>query len=160
MKRRLLLAVVAVTTGACGSFQSAIPVLGPPADRAALVGHWEGEFESVARRSGIVDFELSAPADTAIGVVVLISHDPRPREVRGEDRRDPTLALEVEFIEVDGDVVRGALRVYPDPVDGSRIRTTFRGRLQGDEVSGTYEARSLDTGESLTGRWEMRRREE
>lgn len=159
MRRRLLLAVATVATGACGSFQSAIPVLGPPADRTALVGHWEGEFESASHRSGVVDFDLAAPADTAIGVVVLIPRAP-PNDDAGRERRHaPTEALEIEFIEVEGTVVRGALRVYPDPFDGSRLRTTFQGRLQGDEVSGTYEVQSLDTGDRVTGHWEMRRRD-
>lgn len=163
MTRRVPLvafALAALSTGACGGFQTAIPVTGPDSDRASLVGHWEGEFVgAVGRRTGIVDFDLTEPADTAFGVVVLIPHDPRPPEVVRDDPRPMSQPLEIEFIEIDDGMVRGALRLYRDPFDDGRIRTTFQGRLEGDSVSGTYEAVSLDTGALVSGRWEMHRRE-
>lgn len=158
MTRRLVLALVAMATSACGGFQYAIPLMGPADDRAALAGHWEGEFQADAgRRSGIVDFDLAAAADTAFGLAALIPHDLRAAEGPRANRRAPSQSLEIEFIEIEGDRVRGALRIYRDPFDDERIRTTFQGIVQGDDLTGTYEAESLDSGRVIRGRWEMRR---
>lgn len=155
-------AAASIVLSGCGGFETHVPVLGPPADVAALLGHWEGEFESsITHRNGILEFNLEAQRDTAHGAAYLIPDYSRAGGAAHEGDRyvDPyPEVLAIEFLEVMGTEVRGRLAPYRDPETGERVETVFRGSLDGDVIRGTYVVQFLESGDRASGRWEARRK--
>ncbi|NNF39482.1 MAG: hypothetical protein HKN71_12495 [Gemmatimonadetes bacterium] len=148
-------------TVACGGFDSHVPVVGPPDDVQALVGHWDGEFSSAAtHRRGLIEFELEAAQDTAHAVIyympdrlgAMASDHPR------DGSYDPSpVVLRLQRLEVQGARVRGLLETYPDPATGELVSAVFTGELQGDEIDGTYIMEFVRSGDRASGRWTVTR---
>jgi hypothetical protein len=145
-----LLILAAVAAG-CAARPS-VPVAGSPLDVASLAGDWAGEYSSATTgRSGVIEFSLTATADTAHGVVVMTpTGAERPLEPIHLPDMDPHHAryevLHVDFLFIQDDVVRGRLAPYRDPVCGCALFTEFEGTLVGDRIEGTFATRGADGG--------------
>ena len=158
---------VAGGVGGCGVTHPPVAVLGATAD---LVGVWEGTYESRdTGRWGDLYLAVSAEGDSAVGEVVMV---PRGEDVavqweegawrwRGV-RRDEVLTI--RFVRAGGGLlgdpveVTGELDPYRDPDCGCVLRTTFRGEVEGDVVTGTFATEAEDPFHDAEGTWSARRR--
>lgn len=141
-----------------------VPLEGPRAQLDSLVGNWEGTYRaSGASRHGVLRFSLRPGADTAYGEVEITfsralrlygdpSEEPLPRS--------PCRVLQIEFVRLDGETIRGTLAPYWDPDCECRAVAVFDGRLTGgDLVEGTFRSRRAPDGPALLhGRWVAKRR--
>lgn len=141
-----------------------VPVSGQPEAIQALVGSWEGTYESDnGIGSGSIEFVLRAGTDTAYGDVLM-----RPRgyeqAVTPEERPSgqlpqvsSTRLLTIRFVQVSGGEVSGELDRYRDPFCGCLLRTVFQGRVVGDTLRGRYRSYH-EQGEPPTGgTWQVAR---
>lgn len=148
---------VAVTTSACAA-GVAIPVRGNPRWVAALAGEWNGTYiRDDRQREGAIWFLLKDGEDHAYGDVRMTPRNrapyyPNPALARGEMLG----LLGIRFVSVAEVGLEGALDPYWDPECRCIATTTFRGRLSGNRLSGTYLTR-LDDGTWATGRWQAQR---
>ena len=147
----------------CAYSPPPVPVSGDPAGLEKLAGEWGGSYEGRdSGRSGSIFFRLSADADTAHGDVLMA---PTGLEHPGSEtdrwtHLAPTVApplLTIRFVRSEGSLVHGQLDEYNDPVCGCLLKTTFTGRISGDEIEGTFTTLHIETGERHGGTWEVRR---
>ena len=165
MKMRWIAGAAAVlAAAACASAAPKVPVSAGPGGADALVGLWEGSYESAATgRGGSVVFHLDAGRDTAQGDVVMIprgSSVPFRRfsgDTPGGGVAPPTgEPLTIRFVRVEGDRVRGELVPYLDPDCNCAANTSFEGTIRGDRIRGTFITQgSLG---STSGTWSVARR--
>ena len=76
----------------------------------------------------------------------------------GTDARPRSAVLMISFVRVIGGRVTGTLAPYADPETGAQLSTTFKGRLDGDTIAGTYSTRGAGSGDPQTGQWTVTRR--
>jgi hypothetical protein len=130
---------------ACAPIVLKTAVRGDPVIVEQLVGEWEGTYSSPKTgRSGSISFRLRAGTDTAEGTVVMTS----PRGTQGSYPDENVMVsptpgkapqlLTIRFVNIAGNEVRGILDSYQDPDCGCTLTTTFRGRLTGDVIQGTF----------------------
>lgn len=155
----------AMGLGACASSQAPVPVVGAAGDVAALVGQWDGSYDSpVTGRSGSISFTLAAHGDSAFGNVVMIpvawSRPLQPWTAPSSQGAalTPPPVLRINFVRVRGDRVSGALAPYADPATGARLFTSFDGRIRGDTIEGTFVTQPDPSARTETGRWKVARR--
>lgn len=142
-----------------------IPLRGSPADFAALVGEWNGQYTSRdAGRSGSIWFTLVAGEDHAHGDVLMTARSqsmPYSRYSPGDPRRlepEPLPQfLTIRFVRVTDGGLHGALEPYWDPACQCEAVTSFHGRLLDGRLRGTFITR-LDRGASSGGQWHATRR--
>lgn len=137
-----------------------------PAEFQALVGEWDGTYTSRdTGRSGSIWFKLIAREDHAHGDVLMTPRGhmepyyryPPNGWLPGERPADVTQILTIQFVHASAGTVDGRLEPYWDPDCRCQAVTTFRGRLDGDRLEGTFDTRLGNTGEA-NGRWIARRR--
>ena len=144
---------------------SPVPLVGDAASLNRLVGAWEGSYQSPAvGRAGSVVFTLVAGEDHAHGDVVMVPRGAtrplRPATAPGMSAADSTQmaqVLTIRFVLASGDSVSGTLTPYTDPDCNCSTSTTFRGRISGNRIRGTFTA-SQASGRSMAGTWEVRRK--
>ena len=157
-------AAVAGLLAACSPApQKPVPLAGTVGDLAALTGHWEGTYSSVATgRSGSISFTLSASRDSAFGDVVMIPAGlGRPVQTWNQPATAAVPAhatvLTINFVRIAGGRVTGRLVPYADPETGAQLFTTFEGQVRGDTIDGTYATRAARGTVSPTGEWSVTR---
>jgi hypothetical protein len=152
---------------ACAPMVAPVAVTGPPADLAALVGEWAGTYgyDGGRHRSGSILFRLASAGEAAEGDVLMMFQGPEPGPIvlpvegeRWSVTRPGDQLLSISFVRTAGGTVTGALEPYTDPTCGCTLVTTFRGRVAGDEIEGTFMARRADGGNAEEGRWKVTRR--
>ena len=154
-------AAAGLAGSACAS-ATVIPLRGAVADLSALVGEWNGTYASrELGRNGTLWLKLVAGEEHAHGDVRMTPRGglaPYGRFGPDDPRtRPPVEFLTVRFIRVSATDVEGTLDQYWDPDCRCWANTTFRGRLYGDRLEGTFETR-LATGAVAHGRWKALRR--
>lgn len=166
MGRLTALGLLATCIAACAGPNQPVPMVGPAADIAALAGEWDGYYEADnLGRHGTIDFHLKAGADTAVGEVIMIPGRWGRRAERAEDRLPKPeevvmpAVLQIQFVQVSGGEVVGQMEPYRDPDCGCMLNTTFRGRLKGDTLSGTYSSLHEEGGPPATGTWRAVRKQ-
>ena len=155
-----LLAGLVLTLSSCAS-ATTVPLQGSPADVSALAGEWTGTYSSPdLSRQGTIWFKLVEGEERAHGDVRMTPHGgstPYGREIPVVPQREPMQFLGISFVRVSAHAVSGSLDQYWDPDANCFANTTFRGRLQGDQIEGTFETR-LATGVVVAGRWRASRK--
>jgi len=155
-----------ILAAAChGSPPSPVPISGDAATTARLAGTWEGSYQSAALgRAGSIVFTLVAGEDHAHGDVVMVPRGAnrplRPSSSAGISAMDSTQVaqvLTISFVRASGDSVSGTLTPYVDPDCNCSTSTTFRGRVDGDRISGTFVA-NQGAGRSMAGTWGVRKK--
>lgn len=156
--------VLLVSVVGCTGSPEPVPVVAEPMDLATLQGEWRGEYRApTVRRSGSILFRLEAGSDTAFGDVVMIPADadrplgPPDLEVGPEGDPSRAQVLRIAFVRVESGTVSGTLEPYRDPECGCAVSTTFTGRLEGDEITGTFVAVRGAGGGRFSGSWRVRR---
>lgn len=164
LARYLSAGVVAVALlASCATIPTKTPVQGDRQALLALVGEWEGTYESrETGRSGEISFTLRAGVDTALGQVVMTPH--ADNNVGGSvDGRGPTITapelLTIRFVLAEGDQVYGVLDLYRDPVCGCPLETRFTGRRSGDTIRGKFVSEGSGIFHQPTsGEWRVTRK--
>lgn len=140
--RAMWMGALVAMTSACAMNPAPVPVAGAAEDLQALTGDWSGEYRSQETgRTGSILFRLDAGRDTAFGDVVMV-----PREaMTGHNEamapppvRSHAQVLTIHFVRVAGNMVMGTIDPYPSPDCECKLLTTFRGRLAGDRIEGTF----------------------
>lgn len=146
---RFVVVVVALLYAACGGSSSQIEVKGEESRIDGLAGLWEGTYVGVdSGRTGTIRFDLTVGRHTADGEVVMFP---------GGDASKGT-PLRVRFVEVkEDDTVRGRIEPYTDPSCSCSVATEFTGTLTGDAIEGTFTTRVVDSDQTQTGQWSVRR---
>jgi hypothetical protein len=145
-RRSRHIALIALATSglaACASVRPGCPVTGDPETIARLAGDWHGTYKAEDGSEGRISFRLDAGTDTARGEVFIAPRTMVP--ITDADRAPnafhaSSLALipAVRFIEASGGELVGTLEPYQDPECGCVMRTSFRGRLAGNTIEGTF----------------------
>jgi hypothetical protein len=141
-----------------------VALVGPESDRGALTGRWVGEYSStVTGREGTIVFDLTAAGDTARGEVWMIGRPASGNAYRPDSQpyveiSRPAEVLTIHIVSVQEGMLRGVLDPYLDPETGAMLVTIFRGRLEGDVITGEYGSTNQATGELSTGRWRVERK--
>lgn len=163
---RLCLSALACAALACASNPTPVTVAGAAADRASLAGKWSGEYNSpVTGRSGSIIFNLSSSGDAANGDVVMIPNGYGKALMRYErstmtntmQNAGTSQVLTIRLVRISGDSVSGVLDAYRDPQCDCPVETTFAGRLNGDEIDGTFTTRGSQAAGPQTGTWRVKR---
>jgi hypothetical protein len=162
MKTRVAISILIPLTlslcAACSSAPLKVPVLG---NTKLLAGRWEGEFRSDdGVRSGFIQFAIQAGQDTAVGDVLLTARSFNWSHVPDYDPRRAQPAVEViaiKFVTISGNLVRGTMAGYTDPLCECKARTVFDGALLGDTIRGTYRTYHPELHDSHDGVWSVRR---
>jgi len=133
------------------------------ADLEALAGEWYGEYSNVGTgRNGAIRMTLTQGGNTAYGDVLMFPaearDDGRPEsQAPGEMARSPQ-PLSIRFIAVEGGEVSGTLDPYRDPACSCMVSTTFKGRLKGDVIEGTFVTKGPPSQLTQEGRWRVDRK--
>jgi len=156
--------LLAILSASCSSTPPpVVPVMANAPAARALAGAWEGEYSSEQTlRSGTIRFQLAAESDSAHGDVVMFPkpgpHRTPGDEVKGApvDEANPQ-TLSINFVMATGDTVFGLMDPYEEK-PGSVLVTRFTGLIRGDRITGQYETRNLNTAQTTTGKWSVRRK--
>jgi len=153
---------------ACGYVLPAIRLTGRAADLEALVGEWSGHYESDApyARSGTIWFKLAAGEDHAHGDVRMVPEGftrgyeryrggPGPA---GHEFPPASESLAIRFVRAENNQVNGVLEPYWDPDRECQARTSFRGRIEGKTIVGTFVSIYARPLPETTGVWKVTRR--
>ncbi len=140
-------------------------VTGPSGSMARIAGDWSGDYRlSDGSRRGTIMFHLTHGDSVASGQVLMVPPTDVETPVSGEatptprEHRRPVQPVDVTFIGVQDDRVRGTLRPYRDPECLCDVETTFEGKLNGELIEGTFLIHQVVDGRNRTGRWSVRRR--
>lgn len=156
----ILLYGVTATWGCFSSSPRAVPIYCEDGIKDLLVGEWKGDYSSSqTRRSGSIAFALEKGRDTALGYVLMVQRGtyihflPNQYPYIDAIETSPTQLLSIKFVCISGDSVRGVLESYWDPDCNCVLSTTFRGKITGDTIRGTFASHNVKTGFSYGGRW-------
>ena len=160
--RVTMLAALAVTAMGCRARLDPVPVAGVHAEVEQLMGEWDGTYwSSESRRTGSIMFQITAHGDSAFGDVLMPvvagTVGPRPVDMLTghEQHVRSTELLAIRFVRVAGGAVQGDLEPYIAPDCDCVARTIFYGRVEGNEISGSYLT-TTDRG-TQRGEWRVRR---
>ena len=147
---------------ACRGVPSAVPIAADRASLDALVGSWSGEYESpVTGRTGTIQFTIRPGVDTVYGDVVMIPKhavqaDPTHTGNPAGSGYVVPQPLQIRFVRLAGGEVNGVMAPYTDPECGCEVTTSFRGRVEGDRIAGSF--RTTGRGVATTGSWRVVRK--
>jgi hypothetical protein len=160
--RVMMLAGVAALALGCRYRADPVPVAGVHTEIEQLIGEWSGDYaSSESRRSGSILFQITAHGDSAFGDVMMPvaagEVGPRPVDLLTghEQHARSTELLSIRFVRVAGGAVQGELEPYIAPDCDCVARTVFYGKMEGNQISGTY----ITTTERGTqrGEWRVRK---
>ncbi len=155
-RRNARAALAASLLLSCAYQPPAVPISGDPASIAALVGEWSGSYAGrESGRSGRIFFRLASDADSAYGDVLMAPQGLEHAVAEGRDPTSPPPLLPIRFVRAEGEVIYGQLAEYHDPECGCRLKTTYTGRIAGDEIKGTFTTLHIDTGVRHGGTWQV-----
>ena len=169
----LLLAVVMIGTGACGVTPppAPVPVEGSAEERSLISGEWTGRYWSKdTGRHGAIRFQLPEQADTGFGEVEITfsptlrmaektadPDDSRRVAVDAPEPR-PCTVLDIRFVRIENDRIRGTIAPYWDPECNCRTHTVFEGKRSNNRIVGTFSSRrESDANQTFKGSWEVER---
>jgi len=155
-------AALAVLAMGCSTRLDPVPVAGVHTEVEQLIGDWDGTYSSSeSRRTGSIFFQITAHGDSAFGDVLMPvaagTVGPRPVDMLTghEQHVRSTELLSIRFVRVAGGAVQGELEPYIAPDCDCVARTTFYGKVEGNEISGSYITTS-DRG-AQRGEWRVRK---
>jgi hypothetical protein len=162
MKAAVVVAAVALALlgmSCAGTAPNHVPVMGAPTDVSQLAGEWDGDYSSIqTQRYGTIYFSLRAASDTATGQIMMIPRAQTSPASGAPPVAGPPQSLTIRFVNTIGDSVAGVLDPYTDPSCACTVQTVFRGRVNGEDISGTYETRNNRNPDVTGGQWRVHRR--
>ncbi len=122
-----------------------------------MVGEWKGEYSSEASgKFGIIEFNLTKGADDAHGQVFM-------KESLGPHSLQQPLVttyfrpLAIKFVHAGDEVIHGIVDPYTDLKRNVTVHTSFKGKVIGDVMEGTYISTIEETNQSYIGKWKVTR---
>ncbi len=167
--RTCLGALALALSWSCTYVAPPIQLYGSPADLEALTGEWWGEYigDRDHNRSGTITFRLVAGENHAHGDVLMVPEgtDRAYQPYQGTEVHSAAgepvhvaRALSVRFVDAADGMISGELDPYWDPARRTGARATFRGRLKGHEIEGTFTTRYANGAAETGGRWKVVRK--
>jgi hypothetical protein len=160
-KNIVVTVVVATMAAGCGYVLPSIRLSGRSADLKPLVGEWSGEYESTPPhpRRGTIAFKLAAAEGQAYGDVRMVPEGVlQPYEPSWIAPRSASKSLAIQFVRADQDQVNGELEPYWDSDRDCQAFTSFRGRIKGRTIEGTFVTMYGRPLGETTGVWKVTRR--
>jgi hypothetical protein len=170
--RRIGFPVALILVGACGLAPSPppVPVQGQDEEISAFSGEWSGRYSSKATgRHGTIRFNLPENADTGYGEVE-ITFSPSlemtrqaaaadyPKAHPEELSQEPCTSIGIRVVRIEDNLVRGTMAPYWDPDCECRANTVFEGKLEGNQVKGSFSTRRESKRQPLAvGEWRAER---
>jgi hypothetical protein len=167
MTRRALLGLILLGASGCAWAAPPVQVYGTPLALDRLAGQWSGQYvgDPAHRRNGSIAFTLKAGTHAAQGDVLMTPEGAQPYYRYFPD--DPTgprpsrvaqdQFLSIQFVEVEGGMVRGRLDLYWDPDRNSAATSEFVGRIADDVIEGTFTTTYRNGNPPTGGRWRVQR---
>lgn len=158
--RRFSMLAATGFAAACSPVLVNVPVTGPAPAIRQLEGEWVGEYSGgPAGREGGLVFKLVTGKKVASGDVWM---NPRVAGVAACAGSAPTMTpaappLFIRFVWIEENVVTGTLDLYRDSETDNILMTTFRGRVNGDDIKGTFVTENKTTGQMSSGNWSAKR---
>ena len=167
-KPRLAIAILIVGAMFAGCTLPMRPVNidAAPADWRSLSGTWHGEYWARAYdRHGTIALRLTASPEDASGEVLMIADESgwpyrRYAPTSGAAPVEPfTELLTIRFVRAVDAQISGDLEPYWDPDRRCQASATFRGKVDANNISGTFTSRCVDDiTRIVSGRWTVHRR--
>jgi len=169
--KQMALLVPLIFVGACHMSPSPppVPVQGQHEEISAFSGEWIGRYSSKATgRHGTIRFNLPEQADTGYGEVE-ITFSPLlhlSRETQSADLKTdpeelsprPCTTIGITVIRIENDAVRGTMVPYWDPDCECRAHTVFEGKLNRNQIVGTFGTRRESNAQQFVeGEWRVER---
>jgi hypothetical protein len=171
--KHMALVVLLIFAGACRMSPSPppVPVQGQHEEISAFSGEWTGRYSSKATgRHGTVRFNLSENADTGYGEVDItfspslhLSREAAAADYPKANTSDalppqPSTSIDITVVRIEYDLVRGTMAPYWDPDCGCRAHTIFEGKLNRNQIVGTFSTRRESNAQRLVeGEWRVER---
>lgn len=163
IRTSLLASCVAGLLCACATAPSqSIPVIASDATLELLAGEWWGDYDSgISGRSGRIRMRMATGERVGDGEVVMFTRAsidlPNPAN-RGEEGGVAEV-LSIRFVQINTDdlTVVGNLEPYRDPECGCILSTAFIGRLDGDQITGTFMSHGGPFHPTTRGSWRVHR---
>jgi hypothetical protein len=160
--------IVATAAAGCGYVLPSVGLNRRAADLKPLVGEWFGEYESTPPLSthGTIAFTLVAGEGQAYGDVRMVPEgflEPYER-YPGEpvqswaSTRSASESPAIQFVRAEPDQVNGELEPYWDSDHHCQAFTSFRGRIKGRTIEGTFVTMYEKPLAEMTGVWKVTRR--
>jgi hypothetical protein len=153
-----------VLAGCGGSTLPPVEVVGNQADLQSLAGSWHGTFHNAQlRRTGQIDFQMSATSDSAFGEVNMYMETPsqpiwtNPTSRPANSASTPTPWQRIRFVRVENGYVSGEMQPMYEPRCECYTVAQFIGRLRGDAIEGSYTSRSQTGRFETSGSWKVER---
>lgn len=158
---------VVLALALCGCMPYAPPrveVVGNPSDLQLMAGTWRGTFRNEQmKRSGKIEFHMSATADSAFGEVTMYMEDPN-QPIWTKPMTPPTAPSgpvsrwhRIRFVRVEQGYVSGEMEPMYEPRCACYVIPRFIGRLRGAVTEGSFTSRAqVGTFES-SGSWHVKR---
>jgi hypothetical protein len=165
MKRQSRISILAAAglLAACSAVLVNVPVAGPPTALRQLEGEWFGEYSGGpgGREGGLV-FKLETGEKVAAGEVWMNTRGPNVNYPgSAPSMAMPTQSvvapIPIRFVWIEENMVTGTLDLYRDPETDHILLTTFRGRVEGDVISGTFVTEDKNSGAMTSGAWSAKR---
>ena len=122
-----------------------------------MAGEWKGEYSSEASgKFGIIEFNLTKGANHAHGQVFM-------KETLGPHSLQQPLVttyfrpLPIKFVHAGDETIHGKVDPYTDLKRNVTIHTSFKGKVMGDVMEGTYSSTIEGTNQSYLGQWKVTR---
>jgi hypothetical protein len=139
--RAAIVAVLAMSLGACAASATNIPMKGKDTDVVQLAGEWEGSYTGTdSGRTGDIRFHLGMGRHTADGEVIFGATG---------------MPLKVSFVQVANGQVSGTMAPYKDPVCECEVETEFFGTVDGDQIDGTFTSHVTSMNMTQRGSWKV-----
>jgi len=146
----VMIGIAVVAAGRCASKTAVVRMDADGGALEVLAGEWAGEYlgDEVDPRRGTILFSLIPGEDHAHGEVRMTPNGSRTPYARAERSRptsgggagaEPPAWLTIRLVRARDGNITGELDPYWDPDRGCGARTTFRGTVSGQTMSGTFE---------------------
>lgn len=161
-----LFALATLGALACALNPAPVAISADSEGRALVLGDWSGSYyTNDGGRAGSIVFQFHQHDSTGIqcfGDVVMSLPGNRQRafvEQSGISAPEETLQLlTIDFVRVTGHEVTGSMAPYRDPDTGEMLGTTFKGRIDGDKITGALVTVHSSSGIEEVGSWEIFRK--
>lgn len=163
--KRLGAMLVMVALSGCGAYTApSVHVQGEPADLQSLAGSWHGTYRNTQlRRSGQIDFHMSATSDSAFGEVTMYTQRPsqpiwvKPGTAPSGSTAPPPGWLRIRFVQVERGYVSGEMEPMLEPKCQCYVVSKFLGHMHGSVIEGSFTSRSDDGQFESSGSWRVER---
>jgi hypothetical protein len=154
VKLSILIAIM-LTQFSCAA--PTIKITSDAMDMSLIAGEWDGEFSSQeSGNSGKISLKLAKDGNNANGQVFMKGRL-GPIGLNGPLVSTYSRPLPIKFVHIEKNIIEGKVIPFKDLKNNVMIHTSFKGKIEGDVMEGTYISTIEKTEKSYTGTWKVTR---